>query len=133
MRGLLPNMSGDRSHLRPFINDVRDKLATIGIITSRIKDVLPFVVETATEMGMRVFDPGDSQVHRPKGWKAPIEWSLPSSTRVKPWWRFWENACGYAAQLGAQADFGPPLVTITSAFAAWAEAARVHRQRVSQS
>ena len=30
-----------------------------------------------------------------------------------------------AAQLGAPADFGPPLVTITFTFLAWAEAAEL--------
>lgn len=73
----------------PFINDFGDKLATIGIITSRIEDALPFVIETAIEMGMTVFDPGDEQIHRPKDWTAPAEWSLPASKPPKPWWRFW--------------------------------------------
>ncbi len=73
----------------PFINDFGDRLATIGIITSRIEDALPFVVETATEMGCTVFDPGDNQIHRPKNWQPPRDWALPQSRKSKPWWRFW--------------------------------------------
>lgn len=73
----------------PLINNFGGKLATIGIVTSRIGDALPFVIETATNMGMTVFDAGDEQIHRPVGWKPPLEWSLPVPTRAKPWWRFW--------------------------------------------
>jgi hypothetical protein len=51
----------------PFLYNFGDLLATIGIRTSRIEDALPVVVQTATEMGMTVFDAGDGKIHRPGG------------------------------------------------------------------
>lgn len=72
----------------PLINNFGEAIATIGIMTSRIAEALPFVIETATEMGFTVFDAGDERIHRPKGWKPPLAWSIPK-TEPRPWWRFW--------------------------------------------
>ena len=81
----------------PLINNFGDKLATIGIVVSQMEEALPFVIDTATGMGMTVFDAGDEQIHRPKGWRPPVE-SVSSApiasassapTPRKPWWRFW--------------------------------------------
>jgi len=52
----------------PLINNFGDKLTTVGIIVSQIEQTLPFVVETATEMGFTVFDAGDERIYRPKNW-----------------------------------------------------------------
>lgn len=75
----------------PLINNFGDKLTTIGIISSRIEDTLPFVVETATEMGFTVFDAGDERIHRPKNWRAPaVRRPMPESPPPpRRWWQFW--------------------------------------------
>jgi hypothetical protein len=51
----------------PLINDFGDKLATVGVIVSRMEEALPFVIETATDMGFTVFDAGAEEIFRPKG------------------------------------------------------------------
>jgi hypothetical protein len=72
----------------PLIYDFGDKLTTVGVVTSRIEDALPVIIETATDMGFTVFDPGDEAIHRPKGWQAPVETNR-EGTSKKPWWMFW--------------------------------------------
>jgi hypothetical protein len=73
----------------PLINNFGDKLATIGIITERISEVLPFVIETATAMGLTVFDAGDERIHRPRGWEPRPAGSTREAITQHPWWRFW--------------------------------------------
>ena len=73
----------------PLINNFGDKMATLGIVTSRMEEALPFVIETATEMGFTVFDAGDETIHRPKGWKRPPQSPIPATPPSRPWWRSW--------------------------------------------
>lgn len=73
----------------PLINNFGERLAAVGFITSGMAEALPFVIETATEMGFTVFDGGDDAIHRPRGWQAPKEDILPAKHNSKPWWRFW--------------------------------------------
>jgi hypothetical protein len=73
----------------PLINNFGDKVATIGIITPRLPEALPFVIETATDMGLTVFDAGDERIHRPRGWIARPAASTPEASAGNPWWRFW--------------------------------------------
>ena len=72
----------------PLINDFGEKLTTVGVITSRIEDSLPLIIETATDMGFTVFDPGDEAIHRPRGWVAEYPMDSAQAAR-KPWWKFW--------------------------------------------
>jgi hypothetical protein len=72
----------------PLINDFGQDTATVGIVYSRVGEVVPFVIETATGMGMHVFDGQDEVVHRPVGFVAAV----PKTRRPRgsrPWWRFW--------------------------------------------
>lgn len=50
----------------PLINDFGMRAAVIGIVYSRVDQVLPFVVEAATSRGMVVFDWVTRRVHRPR-------------------------------------------------------------------
>lgn len=72
----------------PLINNFGEKLTAVGIVTSRIAEALPFLIQTATSMGFTVFDGGDEMIHRPKDWKRSelVKLDPPSS----PWWRFWQ-------------------------------------------
>jgi hypothetical protein len=49
----------------PLINNFGKKHAIIGISYSRVGEALPFVVETATQMGFTVYDAQDEKFHRP--------------------------------------------------------------------
>ncbi|HYM24459.1 MAG TPA: hypothetical protein VEU08_14685 [Vicinamibacterales bacterium] len=49
----------------PLINNFGEKMAILGISVSRIAEVLPFVVRTATAMGFTVLDAQDGKIHRP--------------------------------------------------------------------
>jgi hypothetical protein len=73
----------------PLINNFGDKLTTLGIIGSRLAEALPFVLETATDIGFTVFDAADERIHRPKGWRPPLEWSIPQLPAKRRWWQFW--------------------------------------------
>jgi hypothetical protein len=72
----------------PLINNFGDQLATVGLIVSRMEDALPFVIETATDMGFTVFDAGAEEIFRPKGWQPPEMPPAAFETR-KPWWKLW--------------------------------------------
>lgn len=50
----------------PLINDFGAQIAMVGIAGSRIDEVLPFVIETATDMNLCVFDHQAAEIHRPK-------------------------------------------------------------------
>jgi hypothetical protein len=51
----------------PLINCFGTHIASVGIRGSRIDDVVPFVIETAIEMNLVVFDPQMAEIHRPPG------------------------------------------------------------------
>jgi hypothetical protein len=53
----------------PAEDNFGDKLTTIGIVVSQIDETLPFVVDTATEMGFTIFDAGHERIYRPKNWR----------------------------------------------------------------
>ena len=63
----------------PLINNFGSKAAVIGMVYSRVDEVLPFVIDAAHSMGMVVFDWATKHVHRPGIAQQP----------GKPWWRFW--------------------------------------------
>jgi hypothetical protein len=72
----------------PLINDFGRGTATVGIVYSRVEAVVPFVIQTATAMGLHVFDGQDEVIHRPAGY---ISAASPTGISQKPrkWWRFW--------------------------------------------
>lgn len=49
----------------PLIDDFGQRAAVLGIST-RVEEVLPFLVRTATELGLIVFDPQQGRIHRPR-------------------------------------------------------------------
>ena len=49
----------------PLVNDARHKVTELGLVYSRVADVLPFVVETANALGLTVFDGQEGLIHRP--------------------------------------------------------------------
>ena len=49
----------------PLWNNFGHRAAVLGIIFSRVEEVLPFVIEIATSMGLTVFDWGGPTVYRP--------------------------------------------------------------------
>lgn len=49
----------------PLINNFGHRAAVLGIVPSRVDEVLPFLVATATRAGMTVFDWATDTIHRP--------------------------------------------------------------------
>ena len=49
----------------PLINNFGPRTAVLGMSYSRVDEVLPFLITTANEMGMTVFDWGTEKIHRP--------------------------------------------------------------------
>jgi hypothetical protein len=49
----------------PLINNFGHRAAVLGIVSSRVDEVLPFLITTANSMNMAVFDWATEQIHRP--------------------------------------------------------------------
>ena len=49
----------------PLWNDFGHRVAVLGIIYSRVEEVMPYVIETATGLGLTVFDWGGPTIYRP--------------------------------------------------------------------
>ena len=49
----------------PLINNFGHRAAVLGIAASRVEEVLPFIVETASALGLAVFDWATARVYRP--------------------------------------------------------------------
>lgn len=77
----------------PLRNNYGRDMAAVGIIYSRVGEVLPFVIETATRLGCAVLDGQDDKIHRPVGWqpsaKADATTEKNQSPLRKPWWKIW--------------------------------------------
>jgi hypothetical protein len=90
----------------PLINNFGQQSATLGISFSRVEEVLPFVIATATEMGFWVLDTQDERVHLPGGATiGPAEPEVPVPPR-KRWWQFWKS--DDLADQPANAEFEEP-------------------------
>jgi hypothetical protein len=61
----------------PLRNNAGPEVTTLGIESSRIEEVLPFLIEVSNDLGLAVFDPQEAKVYRPK------------DTPRKPRWKFW--------------------------------------------
>lgn len=72
----------------PLLNNFGQKHAILGISFSRVQDALPFIIQTANEMGFTVFDPQDEKIHRPINWTPSPKSTVPEIT-TKPWWKVW--------------------------------------------
>ena len=77
----------------PLRNNYGRDVAAVGIIYSRVAEVLPFVIETATRLGCTVLDGQDDKIHRPVGWqsssKTDATLERKQSPPRKPWWKIW--------------------------------------------
>ena len=49
----------------PLWNDFGHRAAVLGMIWSRVEEVLPFLVRTANSLGLTVFDWGGPTIYRP--------------------------------------------------------------------
>jgi hypothetical protein len=49
----------------PLWNDFGHRAAVLGVVFSRVQEVLPFLVSTANELGLTVFDWGGPSIYRP--------------------------------------------------------------------
>lgn len=49
----------------PLRNNINLKAPVLGIVYSRVDEVLPFLVEKANSLGLVVFDWGSETIHRP--------------------------------------------------------------------
>jgi hypothetical protein len=49
----------------PLIDDFGHRAAVLGIASSRMAEVMPFLIETATALGCTVFDEQEGTIHRP--------------------------------------------------------------------
>lgn len=50
---------------RPLCNDFGRRVAVLGVMYSRVEEVMPFVIETATSLGLTVFDWAGPTIYRP--------------------------------------------------------------------
>ena len=66
----------------PLIDDFGKRMGIIGVVYSRVEEVIPFVIETSLAMGFTVFDGQDDKIHRPGSAGKHVE-------EKRPWWRFW--------------------------------------------
>jgi hypothetical protein len=74
----------------PLINNFGQQTATLGLSFSRVDEVLPFLVTTATGMGFWVLDTQEACAHLPGG--VTIQPGGPTRPRSsgKGWWQFWK-------------------------------------------
>jgi hypothetical protein len=49
----------------PLWNDFGHRAAVLGMVFSRVEEVLPFVADTANELGLTVFDWAGPSIYRP--------------------------------------------------------------------
>ena len=73
----------------PLINNFGPGRAILGISFSRVEEVLPFVIATATSMGLHVFDGQDEAIHRPVGFIADTAREEPKPHKRR-WWKIWQ-------------------------------------------
>ena len=74
----------------PLINNFGAGHAVLGISYSRVAEVLPVLIATATEMGLHVFDGQSERLYRPGGEAVGLEGaSVRSVTPPRKWWQFW--------------------------------------------
>ncbi len=66
----------------PLINNFGSKAAVLGVVFSRVDEVLPFLVETANQLGLVVFDEQINKIHREFG-------ASTGTKKAKPWWKLW--------------------------------------------
>jgi hypothetical protein len=69
----------------PLINNFGQRAAVLGMVYSRVGEVLPLLIERANSMGMVVFDWATQTIYRP----SETHKTTVSAERKKPWWRFW--------------------------------------------
>jgi hypothetical protein len=72
-----------------LINNFGEKHTILAISYSRVAEVFPFIIKTATELGFTVFDPQDEKIHRPIGWKPSEHPAVLATESRKPWWKIW--------------------------------------------
>jgi hypothetical protein len=77
----------------PLRDNFGRDMATVGISYSRVEATLPFVIESATQMGCTVLDGTDEKIHRPVGWSPSPDnetrTTLEQSPEQRPWWKVW--------------------------------------------
>jgi len=49
----------------PLLNDFGHRVAVLGMVFSRVEEVLPFLMNTANELGLTAFDWGGPSIYRP--------------------------------------------------------------------
>lgn len=65
----------------PLINNFSSEMGMVAIVFSKVDEAFPFVVQTATGLGITVADGQTGAIYHPGG-----EISTPVK---KPWWKFW--------------------------------------------
>lgn len=87
-----PEGSGSPWSDGPLISNFGKKHAVLGLSSSQVRDALPFVIETATELGFTVFDPQDEKIHRPGDSRGMLKNQASHAEYIqakKPWWKPW--------------------------------------------
>lgn len=51
----------------PLWNNFAAQAAVLGVVYSRVEEVLPFIIDTAASLGLAVFDWSTGHIHRPDG------------------------------------------------------------------
>ena len=63
----------------PLRNNAGPVVTVLGLASGRVQEVLPFVVETAGQLGLVVFDEQEGRIYRPGR----------AAAGKRPWWKFW--------------------------------------------
>ena len=71
----------------PLRNNAGHAATILGLANERVDEVQPFVVETATALGLIVFDEQVGRIFRPGAGGAAS--SPTASSRPRPWWKLW--------------------------------------------
>jgi hypothetical protein len=67
----------------PMLGNFASEMGMLAIVFSRVDEVVPFIIEQASNLSISVADGQTGRIYR------PIVGSQPPVRREKPWWKFW--------------------------------------------
>jgi hypothetical protein len=63
----------------PLRNNAGPAVTVLGLASTRVMEVRPFVIDTASRLGLIVFDEQEGRIYRPGS----------AEGGKRPWWKFW--------------------------------------------
>ena len=68
----------------PMIGNFASEMGMLAIIFSRVDEVIPFIIQSANDLGITVADGQSLKIHLPRSFQA-------KGGSKKPWWKRWQN------------------------------------------